>query len=72
VRVRDDGKATAGISFRLGLGGITGHRDFARPTGVLVLPADAVAVADAIVRVFIEHGDRTDRKKARLKYLLDD
>jgi len=30
-----------------------------------------VAVADAIVRVFIEHGDRTDRKKARLKYLLD-
>jgi ferredoxin-nitrite reductase len=71
VRVRDGGKASAGISFRLGLGGITGHRDFARPTGVLVSPADAVAVADAIVRVFIEHGDRTDRKKARLKYLLD-
>ena len=28
-------------------------------------------MADAIVRVFIEHGDRTDRKKARLKYVLD-
>ena len=28
-------------------------------------------VAAAIVRVFIEHGDRTDRKKARLKYVLD-
>jgi len=63
--------AAAGLGFRLGLGGITGHRDFARPTGVVVAPADAVAVADAIVRVFIEHGDRTDRKKARLKYLLD-
>jgi len=24
-----------------------------------------------MIRVFIEHGDRTDRKKARLKYLLD-
>jgi ferredoxin-nitrite reductase len=24
-----------------------------------------------MVRVFLEHGDRTDRKKARLKYLLD-
>ena len=57
--------------FRLGLGGITGHQDFARPTGVLVKPEDAVAVADAIVRVFIDHGDRTDRKKARLKYVLD-
>jgi len=28
-------------------------------------------VADAIVRVFIDHGDRTDRNKARLKYVID-
>jgi ferredoxin-nitrite reductase len=28
-------------------------------------------VAAAVVRVFIDHGDRTDRKKARLKYVLD-
>ena len=34
-------------------------------------PDEAVAVADAIVRVFIDNGDRTDRKKARLKYVLD-
>ena len=27
-----------------------------------------MAVSDAIVRVFIDHGDRTDRKKARSKY----
>ncbi len=60
------------VMFRLGLGGITGHEDFARPTGVYVLPDDATAVADAIVRVFIDHGIRTDRKKARLKYVLDD
>lgn len=60
-----------GVWFRLALGGITGHQDFARPTGVYLKPADATRVADAIVRVFIDHGDRTDRSKARLKYLLD-
>jgi ferredoxin-nitrite reductase len=53
------------------IGGITGHRDFARETGVVVAPRDATKVADAIVRVFIEHGDRTDRNKARLKYVID-
>jgi ferredoxin-nitrite reductase len=60
-----------GVWFRLGIGGITGHQDFARLGGVYVKPEDAVTVADAIVRVFIAHGDRTDRKKARLKYVLD-
>jgi ferredoxin-nitrite reductase len=53
------------------LGGITGHRDFTRDTGVVVAPAEATKVADAVVRVFIDHGDRTDRNKARLKYVLD-
>ncbi|MBV9628504.1 MAG: NirA family protein [Xanthobacteraceae bacterium] len=60
-----------GVWFRLMLGGITGHHDFARDTGVVVKPAEATAVADAIVRVFIDHGDRTNRAKARLKYVLD-
>ncbi|WP_339745774.1 NirA family protein [uncultured Rubinisphaera sp.] len=62
----------AGVYFRLTLGGITGHLDFARDTGVLVLPSECVPVADAILRVFIANGDRTDRKNARLKYVLDD
>jgi ferredoxin-nitrite reductase len=60
-----------GVWCRLALGGITGHRDFARDTGVVVRPQDATKVADAVVRVFIEHGDRTNRAKARLKYVLD-
>ena len=38
---------------------------------MILRPDDATRVADAIVRVFIEHGDRTNRQKARLKYLLD-
>jgi ferredoxin-nitrite reductase len=37
----------------------------------VVKPADATKVADAIVRVFIDNGDRTNRAKARLKYVLD-
>ncbi len=60
-----------GVWFRLGLGGITGHKDLARPTGAYVKPEDTTMVADAIVRAFSDHGDRTDRKKARLKYVLD-
>ena len=71
VRAVAGSPAAPAVYFRLRLGGITGHRDFARPTGIVVTPEDAVAVADAIVRVFIDHGDRTDRNKARLKYLLD-
>ena len=61
----------AGVWFALRLGGITGHRDFGRVTGVVVRPADATKVADAVVRVFIDHGDRSNRLKARLKYVLD-
>lgn len=60
-----------GVYFRVQLGGITGHGDFARDTGLLVRPAECVAVATAMVRVFNENGDRTNRKKARLKYLLE-
>jgi ferredoxin-nitrite reductase len=60
-----------GIYFRMQLGGITGHKDFARDTGVLLTPDECVTVAAAVLRVFLDNGDRTDRKKARLKYVLD-
>ena len=60
-----------GIYFRVELCGITGHKQLARDSGLLVKPTEAVAVAVAVIRVFIENGDRTDRKKARLKYLID-
>jgi ferredoxin-nitrite reductase len=60
-----------GAWFRLLLGGATGHGDFAQPAGLYVRPEEATETADAIVRIFIDHGDRTDRAKARLKHLLD-
>jgi ferredoxin-nitrite reductase len=71
VEVNDGFGVEPGVWFRVAVGGITGHKDFARETGVIVKPAEATAVADAIVRVFIDHGDRTNRTKARLKYVLD-
>jgi len=60
-----------GIWFRIALGGITGHKDFARDTGLACRPDQAVDVAEAMLRVFVEHGNRTNRGKARLKYLLE-
>jgi ferredoxin-nitrite reductase len=71
VEVKDGFGVGPGIWFRLGVGGITGHKDFARDTGIIVKPADATKVADAIVRVFIDTGDRTNRLKARMKYVID-
>jgi ferredoxin-nitrite reductase len=71
VEVKDGFGIEPGVWFRLGIGGITGHKDFAKETGIVVKPEEATAVADAIVRLFIETGDRTNRLKARLKYVLD-
>lgn len=61
----------AGVFFRVELCGITGHKQLAADSGILVKPTEALAVCAAMIRVFLENGDRTDRKKARLKYLVD-
>jgi ferredoxin-nitrite reductase len=61
-----------GTYFRVELAGISGHKQLAIDSGLLVKPADSVAVAVAMLRVFIENGNRSDRKKARLKYLIDE
>ncbi|AEU35241.1 NirA family protein [Granulicella mallensis] len=71
VEVRGDQSVPAGVYFRVLLCGITGHRQFATDCGLLLRPDQTVAVAAAMVRVFTQHGDRTDRKEARLKYLVD-
>ncbi|MBI2294474.1 MAG: NirA family protein [Betaproteobacteria bacterium] len=71
VRVGEGKTLPAGIHFRVALGGTTGHGDFARDLGIAIAPEQCVPVAVAIVRVFIEHGDRTDRTKARMKYIID-
>ena len=72
VRVLPGATLEPGIYFQLMLGGISGHKDLARDTGVILPVGEAVAVADAIVRVFIDSGNRTNRAKSRMKYVLDD
>ncbi|MDQ6620526.1 MAG: NirA family protein [Pseudomonadota bacterium] len=71
VRIGEGASAGPSIYFRVAVGGITGHGDFARDLGVVVTPEQCVNVATAILRVFIDQGDRTDRTRARLKYVLD-
>ncbi|HEX2747311.1 MAG TPA: NirA family protein, partial [Verrucomicrobiales bacterium] len=73
AKMKDGSAVTipAGVYFRVELAGITGHRQLASDCGILVRPEDSVALTAAMLRVFSEHGDRTDRKKARLKYLID-
>lgn len=61
----------AGVAFRIAVGGATGHKGFARDLGVLVPPEIVTKVVVAITRTYIELGCRTDRKKARLKHLLE-
>lgn len=71
TRVGDGCEVPAGVYFRVLLCGITGHKQFAEDCGLLLRPEQTVAAAAAMIRVFNENGDRTDRKKARLKYLVD-
>jgi ferredoxin-nitrite reductase len=71
ARVGEGRSAPAGVYFRVLLCGITGHKQFAEDCGLVLRPDQTVAVAAAMIRVFADNGDRTDRKKARLKYLVD-
>lgn len=75
VRVSEANATTdtpAGTYFRVQLAGITGHHQFASDCGWLIGVEQCIGVAAAMIRVFIKNGNRTDRKKARLKYLIDE
>src|ERR1043166_1063243 len=72
VRVEmDTDGVKPGVYFRVALGGATGHKAFARDLGVLVEPEELLKVTVALVRVYITNGNRADRKRARLKHLLE-
>src|SRR6185295_12761691 len=71
VRISEGKTIEPGIYFRVDLAGITGHKQFAKDAGIIIKPEQCVALAAAMIRVFTTNGCRTDRKKARLKYLID-
>ena len=70
-RVLISDQVAGGIYFRCALGGATGHKAFARDLGVLIRPGEILEVTAALLRVYIANGNRGDRKKARLKHLLE-
>jgi len=71
VKIPDGHGLVPGVYFRIKVGGATGHKAFARDLGVFVEPAKLVRVVVAMIKVYIANGNRQDRKKARLKHLLD-
>src|SRR5262249_53420188 len=56
VRVGEGQSVPPAIYFRVAVGGITGHGDFASDLGVVIAPERCVPVAIAIVRVFVDEG----------------
>jgi ferredoxin-nitrite reductase len=59
------------VYFRLLLGGATSHGRFARDAGVVVAPEHCLDVLEQVLGIYVEHGDRTNRRRARLLYLLE-
>jgi ferredoxin-nitrite reductase len=71
-RIAGDGTNPDGIYLRLVLGGITGHKDFARDTGVILALDEWLPALHEMLMVFLENGNRGQRGKSRLKYVLDE
>lgn len=66
------GKVQAGVYFRLLLGGVTGHQEFADDCGAICSPETSTDVVTALTRVFIQNGNRSNRGKSRMIYLIKD
>ena len=71
VRTSGGPGVPAGVYFRILLGGATSHSRYARDAGVLVAPEHCLDVLEEVLELYVEHGDRTNRRRARLLYLLE-
>jgi len=61
-----------GVSFRVRVGGgLSTTPRFSKDLGVLIEPDEAVELCGAIASVFRESGNRENRKRARLKFLVE-
>jgi ferredoxin-nitrite reductase len=70
-RPGEEGELPEGVYFRLLLGGSPSHGRFARDAGVVVAPEHCLAVLESVLQIYMEFGDRTNRRRARLVYLLE-
>jgi ferredoxin-nitrite reductase len=71
VTVGEGTGLTPGVYFRLLLGGAGSHGRQAQDAGVVVAPDQCLDVFEHILEIYVEHGDRTNRRRARLAYLLE-
>ena len=61
-----------GVAFRARIGGgLSTAPRFSKDLGVLVQPEEVVPLCAAIAAAFRDEGNRTNRKKARLKFLVE-
>jgi sulfite reductase beta subunit-like hemoprotein len=63
---------SGGVAFRVRVGGgLSTTPRFSKDMGVLIEPDEAVELCGAIASVFREEGNRENRKRARLKFLVE-
>lgn len=70
VNVPEGASLEPGVWFKVLVGGVTGHGYFAKDTGLLLRPEQCVPYACGILRVFVQKGNRTNRKRARLAFVV--
>jgi ferredoxin-nitrite reductase len=71
VTVGPGAAVAPGVYFRVLLGGATSHARYGRDAGVLVAPSQCLDVLEQVLHLYVEHGDRTNRRRARLAYLIE-
>lgn len=71
VRRMRNGREELGFEVRVG-GGLSARPFFAKPLDMFVPPERLLSVCAGIVGIFRDHGNRENRKKARLKFLVDE
>ena len=70
-RQRLDGNEELGFQVRVG-GGLSARPHFAKPLNMFVPQDRLLSVFAAVTGIFRDNGNRENRKKARLKFLVDD
>jgi sulfite reductase beta subunit-like hemoprotein len=67
-----DAQSPGGVAFRVRVGGgLSTTPRFSKDLGVLVAPEEVVELCAAIATVFRDEGNRKNRKRARLKFLIE-
>jgi sulfite reductase beta subunit-like hemoprotein len=70
-RRRGDGTEEIGFHVRVG-GGLSARPFFAKPLNMFVPPEKLLSLFIAVTTIFRDFGNRENRKKARLKFLVDE